>query len=82
VETLTPESFYSRENGIIFAAVMELFDAGKPVDILTVIEQLRHTGNLEDAGGASRIAELRDYGMFTIPNTTFGLYHKNIWPGV
>jgi replicative DNA helicase len=69
VETLTPESFYSRENGIIFAAVMELFDAGKPVDMLTVIEQLRHTGNLEDAGGASRIAELS--GLRDVYNTEY-----------
>ena len=50
-EILRPESFFDRRHQLIFQAVTVLVMKQVPVDILTVTEQLRSTGNLEEAGG-------------------------------
>jgi replicative DNA helicase len=57
-EILTPESFYDNSHELIFTAIQNLAIQQKPIDILTVVEQLRKEGNLETAGGASYIALL------------------------
>jgi replicative DNA helicase len=55
---LKQESFYHESNGIIFGAIAGLHNASKPVDLLTVTEYLRQHGELEAAGGVSRLAKL------------------------
>jgi replicative DNA helicase len=55
---LSPEMFYDTGNGLIFAACAALEADRKPVDVLTVAEQLRKTEKLEEAGGIARIAGL------------------------
>jgi replicative DNA helicase len=57
-EILTPESFYDKAHELIFSAIQNLAIQQKPIDILTVVEQLRKEGNLESSGGASYIALL------------------------
>jgi len=58
VEFLRPEHFYSDQNKEIFTAIIDLFKASEPVDMRTVVAQLRKNGKLEVAGGAFYIAEL------------------------
>jgi replicative DNA helicase len=55
---LTQDMFYDTSNGLVFKACAVLEAARKPIDLLTVTEQLRKTGDLESAGGVSRIAGL------------------------
>ncbi len=43
--------FYRHEHKLVFDAVAALANASKPVDVLTVFEQLQRTGNGEKAGG-------------------------------
>ena len=50
-EILTPESFYEHRHQLIFDAIRRLNIEQKPVDILTVAEQLKSTGNLDEVGG-------------------------------
>lgn len=50
-EILRPESFYDNRHKIIYEAVRRLNLEEKPVDILTVTEQLRSVNKLEDVGG-------------------------------
>ena len=57
-EILTPECFYDENHKLIFAVIQDLAIKGKPVDILTVVEQLRKSGILEAIGGTSYIAQL------------------------
>lgn len=57
-ETLRPESFYDPRHQLVFNAVRQLNIEQKPVDVLTVIEQLQRTDDLEDAGGIVYIDEL------------------------
>ena len=57
-ETLSPESFYDKRNQLVFTAIRELALKQLPVDMLTVKEQLKKEGKLEEAGGAFYIAQL------------------------
>ena len=57
-EILKAETFYSDTHQKIFSAVLELYHAQKPVDILTVTEQLRFHNHLEDVGGAFYVTDL------------------------
>ena len=58
VDILTPESFYKDSHKVIYQAILDLFNASEPIDLLTVTNQLRKTGQLEIAGGAYFITEL------------------------
>jgi replicative DNA helicase len=51
IEVLKPEVFYKENHQIIFTAIQRLFAQNEPVDILTVTEELRKTGELDIAGG-------------------------------
>jgi replicative DNA helicase len=55
---LTSDMFYVRSHELIFTACSELEAERKPIDLLTVVDQLRKDGNLEYCGGTSYIASL------------------------
>ena len=57
-EMLFPESFYDPRHQMIYTAIRDLAMAEKPVDVLTVTEQMAKNGQLEEAGGPSYIAEI------------------------
>ena len=57
-EILYPESFYEQRNQLIYEAIRSLSMAEKPVDMLTVTDQLEKSGNLDKAGGPLYISEL------------------------
>ncbi len=40
-ETLVPGDFYGRQYGVMFEAIVELYNEGKPVDMITLRERLR-----------------------------------------
>lgn len=58
IDILKPNSFYVDAHQYIYQAIMDLFGRSKPVDMLTVTEQLRKNGKLEEIGGAFYIAQL------------------------
>ena len=57
-DTLSPESFYKESNQAIYQAILGLFDNQQPIDIKTVVHQLKKTSLLEMAGGAYYISQL------------------------
>ena len=58
IEFLRPEHFYTEQHREIYSAIVDLFKASEPVDMRTVVAQLRKNGRLEVVGGAYFIAEL------------------------
>lgn len=58
VEFLKPEHFYSDIHKEIYSAILELFKNSEPVDMRTVVNELRKLGKIELTGGAYYIAEL------------------------
>lgn len=57
-DILKPESFYDPNNQRIYEAIQALGAAQRPIDMLTVAEQLRLDGTLVQVGGMAYISEL------------------------
>ena len=58
IEILKPEIFYKEAHQIIFKTIKNLFASTEPVDILTVTEALRKSGELDLVGGPYYITML------------------------
>jgi len=58
MDLLGPDDFYREAHRSVFEAVVSLYDRGEPVDLVTVTEELRTRGVLDDVGGASYIMSL------------------------
>jgi len=57
-ETLSPDTFYEPRNQKIYKAIQTLSVDENPIDILTVTEELKREGTLNDVGGPAYIVEL------------------------
>ena len=57
-EILRPASFYDVRHQLIYKAISTLAMQQQPVDILTVVEQLKKTGELDEVGGPFYITQL------------------------
>ncbi|MBR5227734.1 MAG: replicative DNA helicase [Clostridia bacterium] len=60
IELLQPEDFYREDNKEIYAAMLELYGRGKPIDFLTVKENLKLRGTLEKVGAEAYLSNLID----------------------
>jgi len=60
VEILKPEDFYKEAHGVIYSAMLDLFERNEPHDLVTIHNYLKSKGLLEKAGGVSYLAELTD----------------------
>jgi replicative DNA helicase len=58
IEILDDSSFYKPAHQRIFAAMIALFERSEPVDLITLIEELRRRGELEKIGGEYYLSEL------------------------
>lgn len=56
--SLFQSQFYDDRHKEIYTAMMELFAANEPIDMRTVVNQLRKMGKIDMVGGAYYIAEL------------------------
>ena len=57
-DILKSDCFYDPANRMVYEAIQSLGAAQKPIDLLTVTEQLRLDGNLDNVGGPMFITEL------------------------
>src|SRR3954465_6146292 len=55
---LKPQDFYREQHRVVYQAMMELYNASEPVDIVTVKNRLRETGRLEEVGGEAGVESL------------------------
>ncbi len=58
VELVTIDDFYRELHKKIYKVILRLFDRGEPVDIVTVAEDLRRAGQLEECGGGDYLSSL------------------------
>ncbi|MDR1986791.1 MAG: replicative DNA helicase [Treponema sp.] len=58
IQYLRPDDFYSHANNKVYDAILNLFNKGLTADILTVSEELRQNGKLEEVGGPAYVASL------------------------
>ncbi len=58
MDIITEGSFYDERNGLIYKAIIRLFEKSHPVDLLTVTEELKRNGDLDTVGGPSYLVDL------------------------
>jgi replicative DNA helicase len=68
---MTADMFYHQRNQVIFAAILEMFAGGRPIDILTLTDWLSKKGNLEKAGGNDYLVSLLEKS----PTAEHGAYY-------
>ena len=71
IEVLQPEDFYKDGHRKIYGAMLRLFERSEPADLLTVAEELRRQGALEEVGGQAALATLVEEATVA---TQFGAY--------
>jgi len=60
-EHVTKKDFYDKRHGIVYDAMMRLYEKRKPVDLLTLTDELKRKKELEDIGGSAYLTELTNY---------------------
>ena len=58
IHLVRPEDFYKGAHQRIFEAVLSLFNRGQSIDLITVAEELRSRGTLEQCGGSAYVSRL------------------------
>ncbi len=59
VERCSASDFYKPSHAQVFQAVTTLYAQGEPADAVTVAEELRRAGTLEEAGGSAALVALQ-----------------------
>ncbi|SHI10889.1 replicative DNA helicase [Clostridium collagenovorans DSM 3089] len=57
-EVLKADDFYKESHKVIFSTIMDLYQRDVPVDMITLLEELRSTEKLESVGGITYITEV------------------------
>jgi len=60
-EHVTPKDFYDKRHAIIYGGMMRLYEKHKPVDLLTLTEELKKKSEIELVGGSAYLTELTNY---------------------
>ena len=60
-ELVHAKDFYDKRHQAIFAAMIRLYERHKPVDLLTLTEELKKKDDLEAVGGSAYLTELTNY---------------------
>ena len=60
VNIINVDTFYSSQNKEVYKAILNLFENHLPIDLRTVIDQLRKNGSLEKIGGEEYVVSLID----------------------
>jgi replicative DNA helicase len=68
------ENFYADAHQKVFAAIIALYEQGKPVDLVVLAEELKQRGHLDDVGGYAALAALWD----AAPTAANAIYYARI----
>lgn len=60
-DAIRDHDFYDKRHALIFAAMMRLYEHHRPVDLLTLSEELNKRDELEMVGGSAYLTELTNY---------------------
>ncbi len=64
-DALRPNDFYDDRHRVIYESCLTLYDSGQPIDVITLSEELRKEGTLQDVGGSAYITQLTN----TVPTS-------------
>ena len=73
-EKLMPEDFYRQAHQVIFSAILTLHSKNEPIDMITLINELKKMNKLDDVGGVSYVTLLAN----VVPTAANAKYHAQI----
>lgn len=73
-EILRPDQFYLKSHRDIYSTMVSMFNQGRPIDAVTLIEDLKAQGIYDEVGKAEYIVKLAD----SVPITSNVSYYANI----
>ncbi|HEX7368459.1 MAG TPA: replicative DNA helicase [Candidatus Saccharimonadales bacterium] len=60
-DSITPADFYDPRHARIYEAVMKLYEKRQAIDVLTLADQLKNSGQLDMVGGPAYLTELTNF---------------------
>lgn len=73
-EFLKPQHFYQSEHRMIFSSMLTLFEKQKPIDLVTLQDELKKDGTLKKIGGAGYLSDL----INTVPTSAYVEHYGHI----
>lgn len=73
-DIITSEDFYKGNHGKIYEAMIYLYEHREPIDLLSLSNRLKETGDLEQVGGESYLASLAN----TVPTAANIVHYAKI----
>ena len=73
-DTVKPIDFYDNRHRLVYEACLRLYEQGTPIDVITLSEELKADGALQEVGGASYITQLTN----TVPTATHAEQYAHI----
>lgn len=71
---LRPSHFYAKEHEIMYQAAISMFEQQKPIDAVTLADELKAHGGIKRVGGAAYISEL----INTVPTSAYIEHYAKI----
>lgn len=73
-EFLRSEHFYIKEHQYIYSAMLTLFEKQEPIDLVTLKNALKKSGNLKKVGGTEFLSDL----INTVPTAAYAEHYAHI----
>ena len=73
-EKLMPEDFYRQAHQVIYSAILTLHSKNEPIDMITLINELKKMNRLDDVGGVAYVTLLAN----VVPTAANAKYHAQI----
>lgn len=74
IDIISSKAFYLKKHRLIYEAILEIFAKSDPIDLLSVSTRLKEKKLLEEAGGASYLAELSSF----VPSSTNAKHYASL----
>jgi len=74
IEVLSSIDFYRDTHQVVFAAMVALYQAGKPIDVITLMDELERRGHADQIGGWQGLGEIAE----SVPHAANCLYYAEI----
>lgn len=76
---LTDEAFYIPATGMIYQAMLDIYNRGGKVDMVTTMKELKSSGKLEEVGGPYALSQLSASVASASHITDHALYVHQLW---
>jgi replicative DNA helicase len=75
-EHVSANDFYEKRHSLVYSAMMRLYEKHRPVDLLTLTDELKRKKDLDTIGGSSYLTELTNY----VPTAAHAVLIYLLWP--